>query len=206
MAKYLLANDVNLSGAVLRAGKVISDTVYNVNAVQAAGGQLISLPNMLAEQRAVFYEVAARRGQARQFENGSPVPLAAILALESSGPAGPITITGEYGCNISVAVLDAVYIDSPDHVAIADATSSAKVPIGFVLSKSSPTTCEVIYMGELAGFVGLVPNTTYFLSTVPGAIIPQPGPTATGEVVQVMGWSRSTTVLVVEVDPDYTLL
>jgi hypothetical protein len=86
-------------------------------------------------------------------------------------------------------------------VSRADADDPLKAPaVGFVVQVSSPTACVVQYYGEIAGFVGLTPGATYFLSTTPGGITTS-APALPG-IVQELGFAKSATTLVATLDRD----
>jgi len=128
------------------------------------------------------------------------------------GPPGPPGATvvdsgAVYACPITVLVNDVVYLSAADAVDRADATSIATMPaIGFVASKPTPTTCTLRYYGELGGFA-LIPDETYFVDTVPGAIVIEAfAPSAPGNIDQKVGFSRNATTLVVQVDRDFVPL
>ena len=104
-------------------------------------------------------------------------------------------------CPVGVAVRDAVYLDGADSVDQADASSAASSPaVGLVRSKPTTTTALVQTAGELPGFVGLTPGVPYYISdSTPGAITAvAPGG---GSAVQVVGFARNTTTLVVIILP-----
>lgn len=111
-----------------------------------------------------------------------------------------------YACPSGLTVNEAVYLAGADQVGRADANNASAVPaIGLVASKPTTTTCIVRYAGEQGGFSGLTPGATYFLSETAGQIAASP-PTATGSVIQEVGFARNATTLMVEVDRDYTEL
>ena len=69
MAEYILANTIRFGANVLKAGKRIDDRAYNVAQVQVAGGQLIALPNFVAEAQAAAIQGQQLRGDSPYFEN-----------------------------------------------------------------------------------------------------------------------------------------
>ena len=119
----------------------------------------------------------------------------------------PLTAySAPFVCLASVGVLDAVYHDGSDHVARASAASTATAPaVGLVARKLSPTSCILVYKGEMPGFVGLVPASMYYLDVAAGQIATSPTGTV-GTVLQRIGWARNSTTLVVEIDLDYQQL
>ncbi len=118
--------------------------------------------------------------------------------------------TGVYACPTTVAVGNVVYLSGADTVDQADADSaSTMIAIGFVIDKPTTTSAVVQYGGEYAGFVGLTPGETYFVSTVAGAIVLSSDgnyPTAAGSVVQEVGFARSATTLVIDISRITTTL
>lgn len=119
------------------------------------------------------------------------------------GGAAQVSSTTVYGCPASLNVRDAVYLTGADAVDLADADDPAKQPlIGFVRTKPTTTTCEVLYYGELTGFTGLSVGDNYFLSETPGEVT-NVAPTAPGSIVQKVGFPRNASTLVVFVDRDY---
>lgn len=110
---------------------------------------------------------------------------------------------GVYACPSGVAVRDVVYLTGPDAVDLADADDPLKQPvIGLVRAKPTTTTAEVLYYGDLGGFTGLSPGSTYFLSTTPGQVALAP-PEDPGSISQKIGFARDATTLVVFVDRDF---
>lgn len=124
---------------------------------------------------------------------------------EIIGP-GVDSVSAPFACLGSVSVRDAVFHDASDHVTRANASSNVVAPcVGIVLFKPNPTTCVLVYKGEMSGFIGLIPTSTYYLDTVNGQITTTP-PNAVGNVLQRVGWARNATTLVVEIDLDFQLL
>ena len=80
-------------------------------------------------------------------------------------------VTKPLNCPSDVAIGDAVYIDSVDHVTQSSAASmgTAKV-LGFVIAKPTTTTCIVQVAGNCEALSGLTPGSIYYLSNTPGAI------------------------------------
>ena len=135
-------------------------------------------------------------------DTGTCVEIAATGTSSTS-----LVLSGIYNCPVTVGVGDAVSLAGPDSVAEADAGPGiARPAVGIVQSKPSPVLCILAYMGELPGFAGLSPGSTYFLSaSVPGQITAT-APSGSGILVQTLGFARSATVLVVMMDRDGTLL
>lgn len=98
-------------------------------------------------------------------------------------------------CAAPVDILAAVYVSAADTVAEANATDATKSPVlGFCVLKPTPTTCVIQTAGIVAGFIGLVPNTIYYLATTDGAIT-DTAPAGPGNVVIQVGYAISTTKL-----------
>ena len=123
-----------------------------------------------------------------------------------------ITITGGlptsvYVCPAGVLVNDFVYISAANTVDRANATSSAAAPaIGVVVSKPSATSALVMFgASEVGGFAGLAPGAAYYIATIDGAISTL-APGAVGNIVQRIGRARSATVLLVQINEEYTVL
>lgn len=129
------------------------------------------------------------------------------LTPTGSGGAAQSVESSVYSCPSGVSVGDAVQITTADNVDLADASVPADRPvIGFVKSKPTSTTCVLHYYGELGGFTGLTVGATYYLSeSTPGAITTT-APSTVGSIVQEVGFARSSTTLVVFIDPDFTQL
>lgn len=137
------------------------------------------------------------------------VPNAAgVLVNDGAGNLswGPNGSSGAYTCPSGIAVRDAVYLSSSGACDKADADDATKQPlIGVVVSKPTAFTAVVQYHGEVGGYAGLIPGATYYLSTVPGQITSTP-PSASGDIVQRIGFAKTASVLVLMVDRDYVRL
>ena len=95
---------------------------------------------------------------------------------------------------------------SPPTIQLADANASSTRPaIGAVQSISG----GVAYLqseGELPGFSGLIVGHQYYLSdSIPGTFTIN-APTAVGSIVQKIGFAKTSTIFVLEIDADFTLL
>jgi hypothetical protein len=113
-------------------------------------------------------------------------------------------VSGLYSCPAGVLVTDAVYLSGAGAVDKADSDDASKQPlIGIVTAKPTATTCVVTNYGEANVFVGLVVGATYYLGTVPGTITTA-APSTPGNIVQRIGFAKSTTTLVVFTDRDWT--
>jgi hypothetical protein len=163
---------------------------------ELSGGSAAAVSNP-SEGRLRYNEVLQR------FEssvNGGP-----YSSFGSGGAASSLT-SAVYSCPVSVNLLDAVFLASADNVDQAASNIVTDRPcVGVVIAKPTATTCEVQYGGELAGFVGLIPGDTYYLSTTPGVLTNVP-PSTPGEIVQEVGFARNATTLVVLIERDFTQL
>jgi len=117
-------------------------------------------------------------------------------------------VTGTYNCSTLVSVNDFVYLSAIDTVDKASATSIATAPaIGIVIAKPGPTVATVLLGdGEVPGFVGLTTLAQYYLSLTAGLATLSVGAYGAGNVVQKVGKAKSTSVMIIEVDGDYTIL
>lgn len=97
---------------------------------------------------------------------------------------------------VNIAIRDAVYISSANSVSPADASALATSEVvGFALAAASATaSVQVRHEGVVPGFSGLTPGARQFLSLTTGAITATP-PTASGEVVFLVGYAKSATEL-----------
>jgi len=135
--------------------------------------------------------------------------LEADLLTWTAGALGGVggSSQGSYDCPNTVAVLDAMYLSGAGTADRADADDPVKQPlIGFVKSKPTDTTAVIVYGGELGGFQNLVPKDTYYLGLQPGTITNDVSGYPQGSVVQKVGFAKSSAVLVVMVDRDFTIL
>lgn len=105
----------------------------------------------------------------------------------------------------AVAVNDAVYLDAPNHVNKANATSVATAPaIGFVTALIGATQCRVRTEKFLAGFAGLTAGLEVFLGLSAGAAT-QTAPSGIGEVIQNLGLAVNSTTIIIDVESDFTV-
>lgn len=118
----------------------------------------------------------------------------------------------DYTTVAAVSVRDAVYIDAAGVAqrAIADGVDLATVDVvGFVVSKSNPTTCTVRGDGELGGYAGLTPGATQWLSTtVAGGRTetkPEVPPLAAGVVAKPLGQARNATTIELDMEQGFTV-
>lgn len=124
---------------------------------------------------------------------------------QQTGSGGVVTdgnVSGTYTCDASLAVKDVVFFSAPLTVEKADATQVTTVPaIGMVASKPTPTSAVVRLFGEVTGLTGLTIG-TYYLSLTPGQIT-QTVPAGAGQVVQKVGFAKSSTIFVVTATQDF---
>jgi hypothetical protein len=138
-------------------------------------------------------------GQWTPFSGGGPPPPSTTAyVIEQDFPyANPL-----------LAVRDAVYVTGAGLVDRANASAMATAPaIGFVSAIPVPgATATVRYAGQLAGFAGLTPGATYFLTTVAGAITTTPPDLISGQIVQRVGVAATGAILVLNVTANLTML
>ena len=131
---------------------------------------------------------------------------AGITTGTGSPHADSQNVVGTYTCGLDVNVNSVVYLASPDFVDLAHANNPTTQPlIGIVQSKPNQTTAIVMYYGELTGQSGLIPSATYYLDVIPGGYTTNP-PSATGLVVQKIGFAKDPTTLVLFIDRDFVVL
>jgi hypothetical protein len=103
-------------------------------------------------------------------------------------------------------VNDIVYISAADTVDKADASAAATSPaVGFVIQLLGGGQCVVITGGEVAGFLGLVAGSTYFLATSVGAISTS-APTGANQIFQKIGVAKNATTLVAMIEREIVVL
>ncbi len=104
---------------------------------------------------------------------------------------------GTFTSTTSVQPLDAVYLNNPNAVDRAVATSDAVV-IGFCVSKTDATTAVVQFFGELGGWAGaLIPEGKYYLSDSAGDVTAIPGALASGSAMQLVGVAKDVNTLII---------
>lgn len=131
---------------------------------------------------------------------GAPVAHGSTHIFTGADPIPNIEVLENlWNCPAGVSVLDAVYQTGSDSVDQAKADVVATMPaVGIVLSKPSATTCIISRSGIVPSFVGLSVDNYYYVSpTTAGAITTTP-PNTSGHVVQQVGYSKTSTDLVVE--------
>ena len=108
-------------------------------------------------------------------------------------------LEGEWNCTVTEQVGDAVFESAANTARQANANSNATMPvIGIVIQKPTATTCIIARSGEVSAFAApLIVGQEYYASTTPGQITTTV-PTASGHVVQYIGYARNTSTLVVQ--------
>jgi hypothetical protein len=90
---YVLDADVNVSGTLMRAGKVIDSKLYDVTKLQGAGAVLVSA-TAYALARSTALAKIVRKGQATDFQVASrPGNVTANAPASSLPSAAPILVT-----------------------------------------------------------------------------------------------------------------
>jgi len=157
---------------------------------------------------------------------GTLTEVAAIITSAGSGDSGKIVAldtTGKLASSFMPAGLgaDTASIISSENIAAgnlvniysnasvftarnADASAAGKEAMGFVLAAvTSPAAATVYFEGSNTSVTGLTPG-RMFLSTTPGLVTPT-APSGSGQVVQIVGFATSATVLNAQMDPAITL-
>lgn len=137
-----------------------------------------------------------------------------VFSSPSGSPGGNdgVTFVATYG--VGVLLRDPVYLSGANQVDRADASSAATMRVaGIVSTIDFPGIgqCVVTRNGSVTGFAGLIPGSTYLMSTTPGTILPEGSgdpafPSATGEVAQTVGEALDATTLVVDCSSSELLL
>lgn len=137
-----------------------------------------------------------------------------IVALDANGklPNSMLTIGAESKSVEASETLAAgdivnVYDDSGTaKVRKADATTAGKQAVGFVLdSVTSGQSIEVHFEGQCTNLTGLTPGATVWLSTTAGEVT-ETAPSASGNVVQIVGIAVSATEISFERSQPITLV
>ena len=127
-----------------------------------------------------------------------------LTALDSSGkldtsfmPVGIAADTASIATSETLAAGDLVNIwnnSSTANVRKADATTAGKEAHGFVLAAfTHPTTAIVYFEGSNTAKTGLTPGKQFLSTTAGGSTVT--APSGSGNVVQVVGFATSATVL-----------
>lgn len=197
MARYILANRVQLESIELKAGREVDE--IDADRIRRAGGFLVLLPNPIVEARAA---IVCRQGANGRREAELDILVAAIAEYVASGNA---TSTMQAACDAADAIGNAVYLTGPAAVTTVDITNQAKMPVvGIISSKTSPTSCVVTLFGLMTPGVPLTPQRVYFASLTGGLIdtVPLPRPI----FLQAVGHAIDTTQLLVKPSLNYTRL
>lgn len=126
---------------------------------------------------------------------------------------GDISVRALWKCQVGLNPGDPVYQVNLDSVELADCTDIDKMPsIGIVDSKPTPTTCYIVSSGVVykIGW-NLLTRQTYFVGPANGVQVAAGIPTASGTVIQEIGFAKArqgdvqSNVLVVLIDRDYTV-
>jgi hypothetical protein len=125
-------------------------------------------------------------------------------ALEAAVASGDVIYTVTY--NPGVLVRDVVYVTGSSTLERADASAIATGRcLGVVAALDFPAAGVALVkrVGKVIGFAGLTPGAFYVQSTTPGLILPEGSvnpafPSATGEVVQVIGQALNASELLVD--------
>lgn len=128
-----------------------------------------------------------------------------LVALDATGkldlsvlPAGvgPATVSVVASENLAAGDFVNIWNDGgTPKVRKADATTNGKPANGFVLAGFlSGATASVYLDGQNTQVTGKTPGAAQFLSTTPGAVS-ETAPSASGNLVQVVGYAASATVI-----------
>lgn len=115
------------------------------------------------------------------------------------------TIDINMNCSSSEIVGDAVYLESNNEVRKANNSSidTAKV-VGFIVSKSSSTTCKVRIAGLIDDFTDLVVGKEYYLNHIDGDIDFNP-PTSNQSVICRVGKAIDTDKFLININNNYII-
>lgn len=117
---------------------------------------------------------------------------------------GSGSVSGAY-IDGGVALRDAVAVQGADTAVKASAGAvTARSLVGFVTAVGGGTA-TVQYAGEVSGFVGLMQDGEYWLDVAAGLIVPT-APFAPGRIIRKVGVAKSPTVLVINIEGNYTEL
>lgn len=148
---------------------------------------------------ASFRALTLQNGQITQIQDADTL-------IVGAGISPSPTESAIYTVPLAVTVGQVVRVTTADNADVADADTTATVPVvGIVISKPTTTTAIVRYVGEVTGLAGLTAGSVYFLSTTAGAITATP-PATTGNVVQKIGVARSATVLALHIDLNFVVI
>jgi hypothetical protein len=80
---YILINDILFGGAVLRAGKKISDDMFDINALIAAGAELIQ-EDPVSASKADNLNALRAQGRSANIDPGIPIGVGALTSVAAS--------------------------------------------------------------------------------------------------------------------------
>lgn len=119
---------------------------------------------------------------------------------EPTAIPGGASVAGTYDTSGVVTATDVVFKNATnDEVARADNGSITTGPaLGVVSAIPGPGVATVVFAGEVAGFVGLVAGTIYYVGSAGALTTTPPSPPGTpGEYVQQVGIAKNATTLAV---------
>lgn len=128
--------------------------------------------------------VVGAHGSTHVYTGTDPIPRIEVLE-------------GSWTCTVSEVLLNVVYEAGSSFVRQANAAVVGNMPAIGVVIQTTGASCVLARSGEVDGFVGLTPGATYFVSTVAGQITTTP-PSGSGNVVQRVGYAKTTTILMVQ--------
>jgi hypothetical protein len=131
---------------------------------------------------------------------GSPSPHGSSHVFNGSDPVPNIEVLENlWTCASVVVVRNVVYQSGSGACTQARADAVATMPaIGLCISKPTATTCIIARSGEVDGFAGLTPDSLYYVSDTLAGGITATAPSGSGNVVQKVGYAKSSSILVVE--------
>lgn len=129
---------------------------------------------------------------------------------ESGGGGGGGTPEETFSCDASVAVGDFVYVTTSTNTvekAFAGTPSQTPDGIGFVVSKSTSTSCTVRYGGKSGSiFSGLTAGDSQWASTSTAGGIQSTPPNTNGQKIQEVGFAISSTEIFIVIEPTTLIL
>jgi hypothetical protein len=128
-----------------------------------------------------------------------------IVALDASGKLDnsvmPVGIGADTKSLTASEALSAgnivnVWNSSGEKARKADASTTGKEGVGFILSSVSSSAAATVYFeGTITGLSSLVPGTRYYLDAATPGLITATAPSGSGQIVQYIGTAISTTEL-----------
>lgn len=120
---------------------------------------------------------------------------------------GVIRIEHLYSCPPTVDVLDIVYQTAASTVDTADCKGpTPKGPaVGVVRLKPTPTTCLVVQQGSVDGYPAatFIPRETLFMGEAGAPARAAVLPNDPGTIIQDIGYAKTDTELIVDLDRDW---